>query len=53
MKALDNFIGRVAFRFCAPEAALRMPFYQLRYFARYIAEVEKHEAAEIRKLRGK
>jgi hypothetical protein len=51
MRALDLWIGRVAFRFNAPEAALRMPFYKLRYFARYIAEVEKHEAAEIRKLR--
>jgi len=43
----------VAFRFNAPEAALRMPFYQLRYFARYIAEVERHEAAGMEKLKGK
>jgi hypothetical protein len=46
-------IGRVAFRFNAPEAALRMPFEQLRYFSRYIAEVEKHEAAELSKIKGK
>jgi len=30
-----------------------MPFYELRYFARYVSEVEKHEKAQLDKLRGK
>jgi hypothetical protein len=50
--ALDLWIGRVAFRFHAPEAALRMSFNELRYFARYVKEVEKHETAELKKLKG-
>jgi hypothetical protein len=52
MRALDLWIGRVAFRFNAPEAALRMPFYKLRYFSRYIVEVEKHEKEQLERLKG-
>ena len=36
-------IGRVAFRFKAPEAALRMSWHELNYFHRWITAVEKHE----------
>ena len=36
-------VAGLAFRFKAPEAALRMPFHELRYFHRWIKEVEKYE----------
>jgi hypothetical protein len=36
-------IAKVAFRFKAPEAALRMKFHELRYFHCWIKEVEKYE----------
>jgi hypothetical protein len=36
-------IARLAFRFKAPEAALRMPFHQLKFFHRWILEVDKYE----------
>ena len=41
--ALDIMIARLAFRFKAPESALRMQFHELRYFHRWIKEVEKYE----------
>lgn len=50
---LDLYVGRVAFRLHAPADALRMPYYELSYFARYVAEVEKHEKEQIERLRGK
>jgi len=53
MLALDLWIGRVAFRFNSPEAAMRMSFNELRYFARYVQQVEAHEKAELARLRGK
>jgi hypothetical protein len=40
---MDLFIGKVAFRFHAPDAALRMSFSELRYFYQWALEVAKYE----------
>jgi hypothetical protein len=42
-------IGRVAFRFNSPEAALRMQYHELKYFHNWIKVVEEHEREQLRK----
>jgi hypothetical protein len=50
---LDLLVGKVAFRFSAPDTALSMPWHELKYWYNWIVEVEKHEKEEMRKARGK